>query len=464
MADTRSLRAQPEKPETLQPDDIKYLVFEGGGGKGFAYLGAIEVLESLKVIERVQGFAGASAGAITALLLSLGMKKADIENYMLHTDFNQFFDPVTPRKRPLPGVGVEPVEDNETERELLAMVQTIATQIGVVTFLVGGGFATLALEKRVTLGQLVKALVDKKIAGLPAPFPQLIRDWAKYLVYLPRDMGLFSGEAARSEFDRLIREYYAKKTHSLPSAVKSVTFSQHYQAFGKRLLLSGTNLRSGRTQLFSDKHTPDFPVADAVRISMGLPWIYKPYVIEKHTEGWPECGVYVDGGVWNNLPYREFDAEGAQDAPTSSLRSSQKKSRSKRQTLGLRLAVDPLPEVTSVFALSWQMLLHGLTGSGETQVLDQHVSQTIVLDTEGLDLINFSPPEAVRTKVVRRAKRTAMRYFGRGDLIDVDPDLRDEQDDMDSYVRRMQASSCEPVDVDALRAELRRAGLLGEGK
>ncbi|SRR6266568_3971257 len=71
---------EPETPEPkkLKADDIRYLALEGGGGKGFAYLGAIDILEKVKgadgrsIMARVDGFAGASAGAITALLLSIG--------------------------------------------------------------------------------------------------------------------------------------------------------------------------------------------------------------------------------------------------------------------------------------------------------------------------------------------------------------------------------------------------------
>ena len=36
------------------PSDVKYLVFEGGGGKGFAYLGALRALQALKVLNYVK--------------------------------------------------------------------------------------------------------------------------------------------------------------------------------------------------------------------------------------------------------------------------------------------------------------------------------------------------------------------------------------------------------------------------
>src|SRR5438105_14430917 len=69
----------------LRPAEIKYLAFEGGGGKGFAYVGALEELEERKILEFTEepggfhklkptnrGLAGASARALTALTASCG--------------------------------------------------------------------------------------------------------------------------------------------------------------------------------------------------------------------------------------------------------------------------------------------------------------------------------------------------------------------------------------------------------
>jgi NTE family protein len=48
------------------------LVFEGGGAKGVAYVGALEVLERRGHLAEVERVGGASAGAITAALLAAG--------------------------------------------------------------------------------------------------------------------------------------------------------------------------------------------------------------------------------------------------------------------------------------------------------------------------------------------------------------------------------------------------------
>lgn len=91
--------------------DLKYIVMEGGGGKGAAYCGAIKALEQL-ISERfdavemeglgrrkpaildyyleggdntkpiIEGLAGASAGAITTFALALGLNSEEIEQVL----------------------------------------------------------------------------------------------------------------------------------------------------------------------------------------------------------------------------------------------------------------------------------------------------------------------------------------------------------------------------------------------
>ena len=41
-------KPQPVLPVRLKKEDVRYLALEGGGGKGVAYLGAIEALERLQ--------------------------------------------------------------------------------------------------------------------------------------------------------------------------------------------------------------------------------------------------------------------------------------------------------------------------------------------------------------------------------------------------------------------------------
>ncbi|MBA8667812.1 ankyrin repeat domain-containing protein [Holosporaceae bacterium 'Namur'] len=85
---------QLSKEDVRQQSKYQYenLVFEGGGIKGFAYIGAIDTLGKENILPGVKRVAGTSAGAITALLLGLGydigtsrreLEKVFFESYKL---------------------------------------------------------------------------------------------------------------------------------------------------------------------------------------------------------------------------------------------------------------------------------------------------------------------------------------------------------------------------------------------
>jgi NTE family protein len=419
---TKPVAASP-KASVLKPADVRFLALEGGGGKGFAYLGALGVLEELGVMDHVEGYSGASAGAITAFLLSIGYTRAELEKFLDETDFNSFFDTPTRRSRPIVG-GCQLVDDTEEERKLIARLEQLpvgsVAVLGLLTAGVAGPFGqVLAAFLWYKRADAMRALSDKKDK---VPFSLLLTHWPKYIAYMGRDMGLFDGCEARSLFDRLISE-------RVPSAgaapYRNLTFREHRRAFGKVLLVTGTNLTTGRTQVFSSEETPDFPVADAIRISMSLPFIYKPYVINKKQVGWPSCGTYVDGGLWNNLPFREFDSAPTEAPPPKSSAARRTITAVKPQTLGLRLEITPSQSVRDFGELLGRVAGFGLFGSGETQVLSKYVDQMILLDTRGLDLINFKPPKAERDRAILRARRATWRYFG----MDVPVTDRDAADD-----------------------------------
>jgi predicted acylesterase/phospholipase RssA len=67
-------------------DRVEYLVFSGGGGKGFVHIGGVQAIESLLGVsslwhaKAMKGFAGASAGALLAMMLALGYSSREILN------------------------------------------------------------------------------------------------------------------------------------------------------------------------------------------------------------------------------------------------------------------------------------------------------------------------------------------------------------------------------------------------
>jgi NTE family protein len=75
-----------------QDNRIKNLVFEGAGLRGIAYCGAIKELENRKLIAGIEKVGGTSAGAVTALCISLGYTSDEIAQLLYATNFKKFND------------------------------------------------------------------------------------------------------------------------------------------------------------------------------------------------------------------------------------------------------------------------------------------------------------------------------------------------------------------------------------
>lgn len=69
---------------------FRNLVFEGGGVKGIAYVGAMDVLEKAGILKEIVRVGGTSAGAINAVLFASGYSNAEQRRIMGDLDFNKF--------------------------------------------------------------------------------------------------------------------------------------------------------------------------------------------------------------------------------------------------------------------------------------------------------------------------------------------------------------------------------------
>lgn len=137
-------------------------------------------------------------------------------------------------------------------------------------------------------------------------------------------LGIFSGEQLRDWFDQQI----VARTKLPPN----VTFQelqeyakQHSDMHIKELYIVGSNLMTGREEIFSHEETPHMVIADAIRISMSIPFVFKPH--QRYDKDSPEKkpepyrhrkekdgesylydpDFYIDGGLITNYPLRIFD-------------------------------------------------------------------------------------------------------------------------------------------------------------
>ncbi len=74
---------------------------------------------------------------------------------------------------------------------------------------------------------------------------------------------------------------------------------ESFQDYKKDVKIVASDVNQKRIKVFSKAKTPNMSVAEAVRMSMGIPLFYIPYNYNNN--------LYVDGGVMNNLPLKVFN-------------------------------------------------------------------------------------------------------------------------------------------------------------
>lgn len=266
-------------------------IFEGGGAKGLAHVGALRACEDYDI--DFCGVAGASAGAIVAALVAARYKSSEL------------FDPIEPDKAGALFSG-----------DFRKLIQG---HIGWPEFeSLAGDF------KKLTQANWVKA--------------NLAWYWwkhAKARKLLAKHKGLFDPESFAVQLDAMLE---SKLLSTNPILIEKRKFgTKRKEGEQYRVLFSdlpiplkiiATDLSGGRVVVFSQVSTPNVPVAKAVAASIAIPLFFIPVTI--HSDSLKTCLVAVDGGVLSNFPAWLFDTERSQKGPQI-------------PTLGFRLVVSERP-------------------------------------------------------------------------------------------------------------------------
>lgn len=123
------------------------------------------------------------------------------------------------------------------------------------------------------------------------------------------DFGIYEGK----KFDRWLQQLVKNKTGK-----SSLTFAELHQLHLKNnlykdLYCTGTNLSRQQLEIFSYEHTPQMPIALAVRISGTVPLYFEPVALDNNKQLIQKgdtssyINYYVDGGMLCNYPISMFD-------------------------------------------------------------------------------------------------------------------------------------------------------------
>ncbi len=400
--------------------------------KGVVYLGAVQALQALASNDstilpinidkphqnQLVGISGSSAGAITALMLAMGMNHEELLDLLNQKEeFRRFFD------RPKSGFfrGVD-AKFNPIEQEDTIHINHMEQFPGK---LIKAAYATIKMA-------CLKPYFSKP--GYEDILNMIDTDIVSYVYNLYYDRGLFPGFAARSFLQKCISDRLDSRLRkkNLPGQRGTINFLTFFELTGVNLIITGTNITLGEPRYFSATLTPEFPVAEAVGISMSIPFLFKPVWVEAPEKGvTPKNyrGFWVDGGTLNNLPIHAFDdltkvSKGSKPDPNvdSNLIQLNPNVLALRLTEGTKgqeskkqIAIDrsPMPSFgldSYIGAILDTLLYPSEEGQLRTQ---SERDQTIDLYTYDLSLVDFSPKDAQCSTPIDQAKLSVLNNFGK---------------------------------------------------
>jgi len=430
----------------VSSDAVRYLAFEGGGGKGIVYLGVLQALEDLDIVSRIEveknnkkftrldsskikGIAGTSVGAITALLIACGytsdeareILSTDIGNNVLDTtEFGKIItiysednencvvqdDRFPEAEKYMNNAWTQYMQsdDKSFKKALEVPLRSIRRfSFELFAYLLRGylNFELKRSEKKkhterfhfIPVHEIIQSESQKAAADmiLTEPLHSL-----NSMIY---EYGFFLGEKARHMFN----EFIEKK-----SGIKNCTFKQFYEEFNVDLVVTSVCLNSNEVFYFrNNEKWQDLCVADAVRMSMGIPFLFKPVMFEEvdgetkpFTNNFHNARFMVDGGIEDNFPIRAFN-EPKSDILNPRILGFTLEPESKTTTTEIPNLVDYIDNALYIF----------LKNATELQIKHPaEKDQVVGLDTGNISIFDFNFAQ-MPDDIVKKARKRTLEYF-----------------------------------------------------
>ena len=248
---------------------FRNLVFEGGGVKGIAYVGALEVLEREGILKNIERVAGTSAGAMVAVLVGLGYTADELKEVLWNINFKNFMDSswgiVRDTNRLLKDYGWY---KGDFFRQTMADLIQRKTGNGEITF------GELAATKKYREIYLVGANLSSGLSELFShkTTPQMkVADAARISMSIPLFFASVKGGKNKEHLyvDGGLLENYPIKTFDQVDFIanaNSIRRTEYYETINTKCMQKG----NAKTEYVYNKETLGFRLDSSDEISMYL--------------------------------------------------------------------------------------------------------------------------------------------------------------------------------------------------
>ena len=240
------------------------LVFEGGGAKGIAFIGALAALETVQV--RPKRLLGSSAGAITATLLAAGYSAEQL--YAAFT------------------------ERTEDQALKLAQFADVPREFSAEMLSNSSWAAILKALDVPLLPESFEQQIDQLLLRVTTALPGF-----RQLFSLIETGGIYAGDA--------FLEWMQTQLNSM-DGLGLATLAEMYEHTEIELTVTAADVTDKQLMLLNHRTAPNLPVAVAVRMSMSAPFYWQEVVWDTAWGAYRGKDVtghaIVDGGVIANFP------------------------------------------------------------------------------------------------------------------------------------------------------------------
>lgn len=284
------------------------LVFQGGGAKGMAFVGAMQEFEARG--HSIRRLVGTSAGAINAALIAAGYTAGEMGEALNEQDaegrpiFESF----------MKALSLEDIESLKVENSLSRNIIDLVTQSLLGSNEDDQGDSSEqnsfvdVLQKLNTI-DAVDAVHILLTALSLTPFvdtgwPDWLKAHAGSIYSLVERGGFFSAE--------MFVEWLERKLNEKDERFGGATLGAFYKMTGKDVSLCVTDITGGKLLVLNHRTAPDLPLIWAVRMSMSIPLVWEPVTWqstwgtyrEGHNETVLTDHLIVDGGALSNFALR----------------------------------------------------------------------------------------------------------------------------------------------------------------